>query len=352
MFHKLLHRPFFIRLLHWEYWPMHVVYAPVYVYWLWLSMKTRSFFFFSASNPGIRNAGFLLESKKEIYDLIPRQYCPVTLYFPKNSNFQNVLDAIRQKKLSFPLIGKPDIGLQGLAVKKLEDEVALAHYVSQSTVDFLIQAFISYEQEAGIFYCRYPGVEKGFISGIVQKEFLTVTGDGKSTTEMLMQMDTRSILQVDALRRSGEIDLAEILPLGKQKILVPYGNHVRGAKFINASHLCDDNLTQCIHEACRQIKGFYFGRLDIRFHSWEQLKQGKQFSIIELNGAGSEPTHIYDPSHSVFWAWKEIIRHLDILAKISQANHRQQHIPYMTFSEGLCMFRENKRYMKILKASA
>jgi len=315
-------------------------------------MKTRSFFFFSASNPGIRNAGFLLESKKEIYDLIPRQYCPVTLYFPKNSNFQNVLDAIRQKKLSFPLIGKPDIGLQGLAVKKLEDEVALAHYVSQSTVDFLIQAFISYEQEAGIFYCRYPGVEKGFISGIVQKEFLTVTGDGKSTTEMLMQMDTRSILQVDALRRSGEIDLAEILPLGKQKILVPYGNHVRGAKFINASHLCDDNLTQCIHEACRQIKGFYFGRLDIRFHSWEQLKQGKQFSIIELNGAGSEPTHIYDPSHSVFWAWKEIIRHLDILAKISQANHRQQHIPYMTFSEGLCMFRENKRYMKILKASA
>ncbi|HPH86059.1 MAG TPA: hypothetical protein PLC48_11400 [Ferruginibacter sp.] len=331
---------------------MHVVYAPVYVYWLWLSMKTRSFFFFSASNPGIRNAGFLLESKKEIYDLIPRQYCPVTLYFPKNSNFQNVLDAIRQKKLSFPLIGKPDIGLQGLAVKKLEDEVALAHYVSQSTVDFLIQAFISYEQEAGIFYCRYPGVEKGFISGIVQKEFLTVTGDGKSTTEMLMQMDTRSILQVDALRRSGEIDLAEILPLGKQKILVPYGNHVRGAKFINASHLCDDNLTQCIHEACRQIKGFYFGRLDIRFHSWEQLKQGKQFSIIELNGAGSEPTHIYDPSHSVFWAWKEIIRHLDILAKISRANHRQQHIPYMTFSEGLCMFRENKRYMKILKASA
>ena len=352
MFHKLLRRPFFIRLFHWEYWPMPVLYTPVFFYWLWLALKTRSFFFFSTSNPSIRNAGFLLESKKEIYELIPQQYCPVTLYFPKNTNLQLVLDAIHKKNLSFPLIGKPDIGLQGLAVKKLEDEQSLAQYVSQSKVDFLIQDFIPYEKEAGIFYCRYPQQEKGFISGIVQKEFLTVTGDGRSTIEILMQKDFRSILQLEALRGSGEVDLSEILPEAKQQILVPYGNHVRGAKFINASHLADDALTQCIHEACRQVPGFYFGRLDIRFHSWEQLKQGKQFSIIELNGAGSEPTHIYDPSHSVFRAWKEIIRHLDILAAISLDNHRKQRIPYMSFSEGLRMFRDNNRYMKILRASA
>jgi hypothetical protein len=331
---------------------MPVLYTPVFFYWLWLALKTRSFFFFSTSNPSIRNAGFLFESKKEIYDLIPQAYYPATLYFPKNTSLLEVQDAISKKGLSFPLIGKPDIGLQGLAVKKLDDEQSLAQYVSQSKVDFLIQDFIPYEQEAGIFYCRYPQQEKGFISGIVQKEFLTVTGDGRSTIDMLMQKDTRSILQLEALRGSGEVDLSEILPEGKLHILVPYGNHVRGAKFINASHLADDALTQSIHEACRQVPGFYFGRLDIRFHSWEQLKQGKQFSIIELNGAGSEPTHIYDPSQSVFRAWKEIIRHLDILAAISQANHRKQQIPYMSFKEGLKMFRDNNRYMKILRASA
>jgi hypothetical protein len=32
----------------------------------------------------------------------------------------------------------------------------------------------------------------------------------------------------------------------------------------------------------------------------EELEQGINFSIVELNGAASEPTHIYDPKHSLF----------------------------------------------------
>jgi hypothetical protein len=31
----------------------------------------------------------------------------------------------------------------------------------------------------------------------------------------------------------------------------------------------------------------------------EELEQGINFSIVELNGA--EPTHIYDPKHSLFF---------------------------------------------------
>jgi hypothetical protein len=52
-----------------------------------------------------------------------------------------------------------------------------------------------------------------------------------------------------------------------------------------------------------QIPEFYYGRLDIMFTSWEDLAQGLNFSIVEVNGAGSEPTHIYDPKHSIFFAW-------------------------------------------------
>lgn len=44
----------FIRLTHWEYWPFSVVYAPLYPYWLLLVLRSRSFFFFNTSNPGIR----------------------------------------------------------------------------------------------------------------------------------------------------------------------------------------------------------------------------------------------------------------------------------------------------------
>ena len=44
----------YIRLTSWEYWPFGIVQAPIFIYWLWLSIKARTPFFFSASNPGIQ----------------------------------------------------------------------------------------------------------------------------------------------------------------------------------------------------------------------------------------------------------------------------------------------------------
>ncbi len=348
MIKKILHKPIFIKLFNWEYWPFHIVYIPIYIYWLWLGMRARSFFFFSTSNPTIKNAGFLLESKKEIYDLIPDQYYPATLFFKANTLFRDVIKEIKSSNLQYPLIAKPDIGMQGLAVKKIESDEELIAYLSASKVDFLIQEYIAYENEVGIFYYRYPNEASGKISGIVKKEFLTVTGDGISTIETLLCKDKRSVLQLATLRLSIRDRLSEVLPAGEKHVLVPYGNHVRGAKFLDESHLIDKMLTSTIDDACKQIDGFYFGRLDIRYNSWEELRNGKNFSIIELNGAGSEPTHMYDPKYSIFHAWKEIIRHLNILARISRMNHKDQRIDYMKLSTGIEMFRENSRYIKLL----
>ncbi len=101
-------------------------------------------------------------------------------------------------------------------------------------------------------------------------------------------------------------------------------------------------------EICRQIPLFYFGRMDIRYHSRELLEEGKSFFILEVNGAGSEPTHMYDPRHSLFFAWKEIIRHWVILFKISRANHKLG-FPYLTIKEGVEMFRKDKNDSKQLE---
>jgi hypothetical protein len=69
--------------------------------------------------------------------------------------------------------------------------------------------------------------------------------------------------------------------------------------------------------------------------------------VIEVNGAGSEPTHMYDPRHSIFFAWKEIIRHWFILNRISRINH-QLGIRYMTVEEGLKMFKDEKEHSRKL----
>lgn len=348
---RILYHPFFIKLFNWEYWPFNVVYGPLFLYWVFLCLKARSFFFFNTSNPTIKNGGFLMESKKEIYDLIPAELYPATLFFKANTPVENVLREIEQSELKFPVVGKPDIGMKGMMVKKIENKGDLLNYAENSKVDFLVQEFVPYQNEVGIFYYRYPNEEKGYISGIVKKEFLAVVGDGVSTVDQLLLKNKRAVLQIPVLRRSEKDKMNVVLKSGESLILVPYGNHVRGAKFLDDSRLIDEDLTNTIDSICKKVNGFYFGRLDIRFNSWEELKQGKNFSIIELNGSGSEPTHIYDPKHSVFWAWKEITKHWRILYRISKMNHQLQKTPYMTTRMGLEMFKQNSEYVKLLNSN-
>lgn len=289
-----------------------------------------------------------MESKKEIYDIIPQEYYPKTILITANTTKDEVFKLLQQHNLSFPLIGKPDIGMRGLSVAKLEHENDVLQYLQNSKVDFLLQEFIPFENEVGIFYYRYPGEKKGFISGIVGKEFLTVKGDGISTIEMLLKKDKRYILQLPVLQKAYGNKLNDVLALNEEFLLVPYGNHARGAKFIDLTHLADEELQTTIDAVCKKVKGFYFGRMDVRYNTWQELKQGKNFGIVELNGAGSEPTHIYDPKHSIFFAWKEIIRHWRILWKISRLNHQRKKIPYMSFSSGMQMFRDNSAYIKMI----
>lgn len=333
--------------MHWEYWPFHVVYSPIYLIWLWYCLKARSFFFFGASNPTIKNGGFLMESKMEIDELIPVKYKPVTLFFKANFSFEKVIDRVRNAHLQYPLILKPDIGMQGKAVIKVQNHYELLKAVSQFTVDYLIQSFVSYPKEIGIFYVRYPGEKKGKITGIVEKEFLKVTGDGVSSIRQLLLKNPRYILQLPVLKRSLGVELNEIPETGVERILVPYGNHVRGSLFLDSTYKNTFQLETVIDNVCKSINGFYFGRLDIRFNSFEELEQDKNWSIIELNGAGSDPTHMYDPKHSIFFAWKEIIRHWKMLHKVSMIN-KENGFPFLSFHNGLAMFKANRLHVKKL----
>lgn len=349
VFSGLRRRLFFIRLFNWEYWSFGMVYSWIYPVWAYLSLRAGSFFFFSASNPSIKNGGFLSESKKDIYKIMPAHLYPPTIHFSYGANPMEVAKALQEAGFVFPLIGKPDIGGRGRGVKVLASPSELIGYVQNSPVDFHIQQFIPFPNEAGIFYYRFPGEKNGRISGIVRKEFLSVTGNGKHTIRELLAKNDRALLQLATLEESYGDYLNTILPDNEKKVLVPYGNHARGALFIDDSHLIDDQLTSVINKACLQIDEFYFGRLDIRYNSWSELLEGKNFCIIEVNGAGSEPTHIYDPSHSLFFAWQEIIRHWHILWKVSVLNHKRGH-RYLSWKEAREMYNEDKENSRKIEA--
>ncbi|MBC7849423.1 MAG: D-alanine--D-alanine ligase [Chitinophagaceae bacterium] len=346
---RILHRRFFIKLFNWEYGSVGAVYTWLYPFWILLCIRSRSFFFFAASNPTIENGGFLNETKKAITPLIPAQYHPKTVFFSLPANAEIVLKELNKHGLSFPLIGKPDIGGRGRGVKALKDDTDVRSYVAGTVMDFHIQEYVAFKKEVGVFYYRMPGEATGKVTGIVRKEFLSVTGDGTHSIEELLLVDRRALMYIDGLRKMHGDFLKTILASGERVVVSPYGNHARGSMFLDDSHLIDDEFTQMIDELCKRIPGFYFGRMDIRFDNWEDFKKGEKFMIIEVNGAGSEPTHIYDPRHSIFFAWKEILRHWLILYRVSKRNHQLGH-PYLTFKQGVQMFRDDKIWSAKLAA--
>ena len=336
---------FLHKLTHWEYWPFQIVYIPIYFLWLYYAIKTKSLFFFNASNPLIKNGGFMNESKKEIYDLIPQQYYPKTELIMQGINFVKTEDLFKKSTIKFPCIAKPDIGLRGSAVKRITNLEELKNYHLKANFDYLIQDLIPFENEFGIFYIRFPDQKKGKITGIVAKEFLVVEGNGVDSIENLLKANPRFEFQLKTLNKELGSQLQTVLRNGEKRNLVPFGNHARGAKFIDAGDLITKKLTATFDKICQEIPQFYFGRLDVMYCNFDDLENGKNFALVEVNGAGSEPTHIYDPKHSLFFAWKELAKHITYMYKISVLNHKKG-VPYLSYKLGVQQYKLHLKQSK------
>src|SRR5438094_8293573 len=66
--------------------------------------------------------------------------------------------------------------------------------------------------------------------------------------------------------------------------------------------------------------GFFIGRYDIRYSSEDDFRAGRNFQIIELNGAASEATSIYDARNSIFAAYRTLFQQWDLVFAIGAAN--------------------------------
>jgi len=105
--------------------------------------------------------------------------------------------------------------------------------------------------------------------------------------------------------------------------LVEAGNHAQGCIFRDGSRLCTPELKARIDDISRKLTGFFIGRYDIRFASEDDLRAGKNFQIIELNGAASEATSIYDARNSIFAAYRTLFQQWDLVFAIGAANRQR-----------------------------
>ena len=342
---RVKNSPFLIKLKSWEYWPMHLIYAPIYAYWIFLSIRARAFFFFSGANPGIFLGGLFMESKMDIYARIPDKWIPKTAYLPVGGNLDVALQRIQEHHISFPLIAKPDKGERGFWVEVIENEDELGNYLRRIKSDCILQEYIDYPVEIGVLYYRFPGEQKGTITSVTLKKFLSVTGDGKSTVRELVLDYPRARLQLEVLEESRSELMVTVPENGEEVVLVSIGNHCKGTTFLGGNHLIDSQLTQTFDEISSQLEGIYFGRFDIRCQSVEALKAGQHFKILEINGVKSEPTHIYDPGFSIWEAYRILFRQWNTIYQISMANKARGFV-FPTFKEGFKAGREYFRYRK------
>ncbi|HMR93701.1 MAG TPA: hypothetical protein PKC69_15370 [Chitinophagaceae bacterium] len=337
----------FQRLFNWELWNFYLLYAPISPVWFWYSLRSRSFWFFSSSNPTITFGGFEGEGKKEMYDQLPPHLVPRTIYIMHDWPFDEVNKKVQEAGFRFPFIVKPDVGMKGILFRKIESEDQLRKYHERIPVEYIVQDLIDLPVEVSVFYYRHPANEKGTVSGFIHKELLQVKGDGVLTLKQLVEQHPRAKFRMEEMQHRHGHRFDRVIPAGEIFYLSYAGNHNRGAHFTNLHREINGRMHEVFDELSHSTR-FYYGRYDIKTSSVEDLKEGKHFQIIEFNGCGAEPNHIYDCGMSIWRAYSVILTHWKALYRISRYNHKNG-VPYWSFRRGKQFLKAARAHFKMLE---
>ena len=327
-------RPHAPRILsYFEFWPSWLFYAPVAAYWVLLGLRYGNLCLPTAANPAITVGGLCGESKRAILDQVPSSERDVLARYTSvlTDNTDATADVLAAEQalaaagLDYPLVAKPDIGCNGSGVRLLASRSDLSRYLREfpRNCTVLLQELIPDEGEAGLFYIRHPGAQHGYLSSVTLKQPPFVVGDGHSTLRQLILADPRAgrVSQLYLPRLAQR--LHEIPRQGEHVRLVFVGNHCKGSLFRNGIDVATEALSGRVDELARALPEFYFGRIDVRFTSLSALARGEGFRVIEINGVGSEPTHIWDPATRLREAWHAQFFHYGAAFRIGAANRCQ-----------------------------
>ncbi|BAJ82771.1 MULTISPECIES: ATP-grasp domain-containing protein [Acidiphilium] len=311
-----------------EYWPGFVFYAPVALFWAFQTIRHRSVTLPALTNPRIEAGGICGESKNDILDLAGPEarrwiapHVGITTPAHPGGDLAMAEAAMNEAGLAYPVVVKPDMSCNGAGVRLVEDGAALARYLTEfpRATRLQIQALVPHEGEAGIFYIREPGAARGRITSITLKYAPVVTGDGRARIRDLIEADPRLNAVSSLLLAKLGTEAARVPAAGERVRLVFVGNHCRGSTFKDGRHLITQELTDRIDAIARDIPDFHFGRFDLRYASASGLRRGEGFTIIEINGAGSEATHIWDPETSIVEAYRTQFFHYGAAFRIGAA---------------------------------
>lgn len=307
-----------------EFWPVWFFYIPIVIYWIAKGLYHRNLGLPMLANPNIPLGGMVGESKAQILSqagpyadkyILPFIYLRRRIEVSIDEDVEHALKEMNAAGLSFPLVAKPDLGCRGLGVRVLRStqhlRAYLEHFPNQQA--YLLQQLAPWQAEAGIFYVRMPGEMSGQIKSITLKYRPVVLGDGQTRLVDLMERDPRARKLKQMYLQKNAAEPERIPEAGEEVALSFSGNHCRGAIFRDGNEFICKEMTAAIDKVMQDFPEFYYGRLDVKFRDMQALQAGEDFCVIEINGASSEATHIWDSRTSfrevfrtLFWQYRTL----------------------------------------------
>lgn len=319
------------RVWRWEFWPAWVFYLPLVPWFVLLAIRHRSLTVWTAANPGIAPAGGVVgESKSDILAKLAQEWVIPTLLIPAGESEKRAEQAVREigeRGWAFPIIVKPDAGERGAGVRKVRDAVGVEAYLRANPGAVIAQPFHPGPFEAGVFYHRLPGEERGRIFSITDKVFPVLVGDGRSTLEELIWAHPRFRMQANTFLTRHAAEVGRVPVDGERFPLAMAGNHCQGTLFRDGTHLLTPELEAAIDRVVKPFAGFFVGRFDVRYSDPVEFRAGRGFAVVELNGVTSESTNLYDPSWPLGRAYRTLFRQWAVLFRTGAANRRRGHRP-------------------------
>ncbi len=308
--------------------------VPMVLQWCWLGLRHRSLTLPSAANPQITAGGLVGDTKSEYFARMGAHarsmVAPyVMLRVAGDDMLAAALSAMSEAGLVFPVVAKPDLGWCGFGVRRLDDALELADYLARYPVgeSLMLQRYLDEPGEAGIFYVRHPEQSSGWLLGILLRHYPQVTGDGVSTVTQLIEADAR-LRRAVRNQREHECrhDPDEVPVAGDSVRLSLIGSTRVGGRYEDGSVFATAELTAAIDAIARDMPQFHVGRFDVRYHTLQELRCGR-FTIMEVNGAGSEAVHAWDPKYSVWQVYRMVFAKQRLLFALGAANRARGHRP-------------------------
>lgn len=336
------------RITHWETWHHHAKYIPLAPVWAWYCIRSGTPWFFTSSNPTLTFGGFEGEGKKEMYEQLPPGSYPYTIYVEPGTQFPDVEQQVAAAGFKYPFIAKPNVGMMGFMVRKINNAEQLKLYHQAMPVEYIVQTLVEFPLEVAAFYYRMPDQQQGTLSGLLKKQPAFVVGDGITPLGQLIGNNEHVRFKETEILSRHKAQLSKIIPEGEIFQLSVSSNRSQAGIVEGIDKEITDQLRKLLDDWSHYSGKFYYGRYDIKCASVDSLKQGKDFFILEFNGAGAGIQHISGNNYSLFTAWRIILYHWEMLYNISRYNAKHG-VQYWGFKQGGEHLKAAKKNLKFLK---